>query len=640
MPDNLADIVPPVITAQAVKSIMDAWVIPGINRIAKSAKLKSKSLLIPRENQFEDYLLKTYGKLSFLNTLAFKNHQLLLKEVYQPLTLIIESNKDKIQIKGFPCELIEKYKRILITDTAGMGKSTLLKFLFIRALEDKIGVPVFIELRKLTRRHHLLDEIIAQIGGIKEQFDKELILELFQQGNFYFFFDGFDEIPLSNRDSVVEDIKEFITSLPNNYFILTSRPETILSTFGDFRQCEIKPLKENEAFSLLRKYDIDNTISAPLIKELKMAKNASIKEFLKNPLLVSLLFIVYNYKATIPLKKDQFYSQVYDALFESHDLTKGAQLIHEKKCGLDIGDFERILRHIGFQSYRLGRITFSKDEMIKMIGEAKKKWKSFEFTETNFLSDLTLSVPLFSKDGIDYKWAHKSLSEYFAAKYIYLDTKEQQSRILEKIYKSDNLEKFANLLDIYYDLDLAGFRKSFMLPLFKEYAEYLKVLNEESPDYFLRNLLFLKKIKINILDNSTLMSELESIVSRQRQYALIFSKFESGKSILISDAASPNESGKRELLSILNVKNHPGVKSSKPGNYNLDWISENDKNRWIDIETLIESSGMDADRIGELCKLATELDDRSTYYMELPDIEAQIRDIEEEQTLLDLDLDF
>lgn len=639
--ESNSNIMQPVVIAQVVKSVMDAWVIPGINKMARSAKLKSQALLIPREEHFEEYLLSTYNKLSYLDTLAFKNSQLLLTEVYQPLTVRNNEMNEKCKINHFPEKLIDRYRNILITDTAGMGKSTLLKYLFLTALEQGVGIPIFIELRKLTKKHRLIDEISSRLGGINANFDLTLMTELFQQGNFYFLFDGFDEISLSNRDSVIEDLKEFISSLPNNKFIITSRPETILSTFGHFRSFEIVPLKEDEAYSLLRKYDPNGSTSESLIKELKLSKNSSIKEFLRNPLLVSLLYIVYNFKATIPLKKHLFYSQVYDALFENHDLTKGAQMVHEKRSGLDIADFEKILRYIGFRSYKAGEITFSRDEMISMIGGAKKLWKSLEFSESSFLSDLTLAVPLFTREGTDYKWAHKSLSEYFAAKFIYLDLNGRRSDVLDKIYRNPNLEKYINLLDIYYDIDISGFRESMVLPLMKEYKDYMEKIDEDSPDYFLRNLLFLKKLSFCILSTNAPLERFQRLTALAgSKSAIIFPGSQGGNLMISADHSTPNETGKRMLLGIMHTKKHPSVKDYSPGRYDLDWVMQNEQDKWIDMETFIGLAGMDPDKLGELCKLAMEGSMAITPYMELPDIENEIKAIESEIASKELDFDF
>ena len=40
------------------------------------------------------------------------------------------------------------------------------------------------------------------------------------------------------------------------------------------------------------------------------------------------------------------------------------------------------------------------------------------------------------------------------------------------IYKSDNIDKYLNLLDIYYDIDNWGFQKNVKYPIFKAYVDY------------------------------------------------------------------------------------------------------------------------------------------------------------------------
>ena len=65
----------------------------------------------------------------------------------------------------------------------------------------------------------------------------------------------------------------------------------------------INSLSKKEAYELLRKYDKQGSTSKKLIEELKSGKYEMIFEFMKNPLLVSLLFAAFDYKNTIPLKK-------------------------------------------------------------------------------------------------------------------------------------------------------------------------------------------------------------------------------------------------------------------------------------------------------------------------------------------------
>ena len=150
-----------------------------------------------------------------------------------------------------------------------------------------------------------------------KDFNPQLLLEFIKTGGFVFFLDGYDEISLDERSAVTANIQDFISKASNNIFFLTSRPEQALASFGDFQVFSINSLTKKEAYELLRRYDKQGNTSKQLIDELKTGQYEMINEFLKNPLLVSLLFAAFDYKHTIPLKKHIFYRQVYDAYFDS-----------------------------------------------------------------------------------------------------------------------------------------------------------------------------------------------------------------------------------------------------------------------------------------------------------------------------------
>lgn len=463
------------VTAIVIKPLVDGivskLVIPKLEKLAARLGLEYEKLLIPKGEHFSEYFHRTYRKYSTVNTLAFKNNQVPLKEIYIPLTLTIEKNKKNksVKIEGYPKTLADQYQKILITDTAGMGKSTMSKRMFLDVIDNGNGIPIFIELRRLSKEKCLISEIHQQLSSLSKEFNSQLMLEFIQMGGFIFFLDGYDEISLSERENVTRDLQDFIAKASDNIYVLTSRPETALASFGDFQKATIEPLKKNEAFELLRKYDNQGATSRSLIEKLKRREYQMIYDFLENPLLVSLLFIAFDYKQTIPLKKHIFYRQVYDAHFDSHDLSKGDGYIHEKKSKLDIDDFDKVLRFIGFECIKQQKIEFTKDELLTIIGKAKTFCVGITFNTSDIFDDILRSVPLFCQDGIYFKWAHKSLQEYFAAQFIFKDVKENQDQILSAIYNGNNIDKYFNMLDLYYDIDIYGFRKNMLLPLLKEY---------------------------------------------------------------------------------------------------------------------------------------------------------------------------
>ena len=464
-----------------VEKVVAELITPKITQFAGWCKGKYNENLIPTAEHFQEYLERTYDKYSIINTLVLHNTRLKLKDIYVAQTLVKESlyKDDEVTVKidRLPITLIKEYKKILITDTAGMGKSTITRRMFIDLIDNGlagIGIPIYVELNRLNKEHTIIEEIQEGLDSLSQKFDKELLLKLIQTGGFIFFFDGYDEISIADRIVVTKDILSFISKAgTNNYYILTSRPEDELTTFGDFQAFKIKALTKKEAYELLGKYDMTpkKVISNKLIKLLKSGDYSSIDEYLGNPLLVSLLFAAYDHKQTIPLKKHLFYRQVFEAFFDTHDLSKGIDA-HQKRSGLEVDDFSRILKYVGFACLIKVGVKFDKETILKEIEKAKNFCANLNFKKSDFFKDLQTSVPLLCKDGNEYKWVHKSLMEYFAARFIADDSKENQDQILTRIFKSEYVGKYTNLLDLYYDIDNHGFIKNIKLPLLQDYINY------------------------------------------------------------------------------------------------------------------------------------------------------------------------
>jgi predicted NACHT family NTPase len=205
-------------------------------QIEKLTKILSKNNKITKENlelKFVEYLTRTLVYCENINVLIFQNQQIKISDIYLPLT--IQSAKDKISflVDDFKSEYLDGYERILISDTAGMGKSTLAKFISLQIISNNLAIPILIELRNLKEDHNVLDEIFRQFNPIDESFDKKLIFEFLNSGKFIIILDGFDEIQLKSQEVIVKDLRDFISKTARNQFLLTSRPEGALASFGD-----------------------------------------------------------------------------------------------------------------------------------------------------------------------------------------------------------------------------------------------------------------------------------------------------------------------------------------------------------------------------------------------------------------------
>lgn len=481
---------------KSIDLLFDKYVNPKIEMIANSPQD-----ILDLEEQFKTYLSKKYDIDKYINTIVFHNENKTIDELYIPLTIVQNGKQNSIAFDKDMNNIFDTPIKYLIMDTAGTGKSTLVKFLSTHCIEKSWGYPFVIELRRLEKDQLIEEYILNDVQLICKKVKNVDIKDLIRRGDFIFFLDGYDEIAEDKKDSVTKTIREFVTSSDNNSFIMTSRDDDLLSEFSDFKKFHIQELTKEEAYELIMKYDNYGKVSKNLIDEIDKDENYDvIKEFLGNPLMVSLLYMSYEYNRVLHHKKSIFYRQVYDALYFRHDSIKGDANIHEKRSKLDSESFRKVLCAMGFLSVKQGRVEFTKDEIIHLIKDSVNIFPDINTIENFFLNDILHAVPLFKEEGLNYKWVHKSFSEYFAAVFICQEYKEYEKNIFNQILNAKNNQRYYNVLDFCYDLDYKGVMENLVYPVLKEFVDfYENELNNEEERMFAEAEVFYKYLEKNYI---------------------------------------------------------------------------------------------------------------------------------------------
>lgn len=462
--------------SEAIKKLVGVVIDEKVRPILETSNIKEED-----RNNIEqclmEYLATSHNKAITMNTIVFRGYPKKLYDLYVPITLTANMFGDRSREEYVMNEnydtLLKRYNKILIVDTAGMGKSTLVKYLAVQSINNNTSIPIIVELRKLEKHEDILDYILRQFDSIDKKITKEHFIPMLKRGDFTIFFDGYDEVSVEKRGIIIDNLKDFIYKASDNKFVLTSREESDLSALGEFIRFSIKPLKISEAYELIKRYDEEGTISESLINRLQEdSRMKVVRDFLKNPLLVSLLYKTYEYKEDIAYKKLSFYEQVYEALFYDHDKTKGGAYVHDKKSGLDAHSFERLLRRIAFFSLQENKVGYSKNEIYEFIDKSIKGMSSLNLvTSESVLDDLLHAVPLMHKDGNDIKWVHKSFMEYFAASFICYDSGEID-KLFRHMMKSKGVERYTNVLGFCYEINPDVFRRVIILPFLKKYIDF------------------------------------------------------------------------------------------------------------------------------------------------------------------------
>lgn len=456
------------LTEESVKSFVESKIKPIFANWGKD-DLRSVEL----EDCLSEYLLRCYAKNNIMTTIVFGRLQKTLEDLYIPLTLEEYKNEDKKWVVNENCyNILDSYSRILIVDMAGMGKSTIVKYFACQGVNLDKCIPIVIELRRLEKNQSILEYIQTQINSLDKNIKIEEIVDILKKGDFVIFFDGYDEIANENKADVLDAIQEFTSKATNTKIVITSREEEDLNSLGEYKCVNIKPLTEEEAYKLIEKYDNNGEISKKLIKRLKEDSSLDVlKEFLENPLLVSLLYKTFEYKEEIPYKKMDFYEQVYSALFNDHDKTKGSAYVHEKRTKLDKYQFEQILRAFGFLALKEDKVEYSDQVIHQLLSHAIGRFSWLKISVDDFLYDITHAVPFIQKDGNEYRWVHKSFMEYFASCFICYDNKEAEEKYLKQMVARNSSTKYYNVLDFCYEMDTLGFRKYAILPYLEKYVD-------------------------------------------------------------------------------------------------------------------------------------------------------------------------
>lgn len=124
--------------------------------------------------------------------------------------------------------------------------------------------------------------------------------------------------------------------------------------------------------------------------------------------------------------------------------------------------------YICFKSYFAGEFEFSESRLRGYIQSAKEKFTSLQFSVDDFQEDLTLSVCMMIKDGLDYRFAHRSFQEYFAAWYTCKITDELQQKLLSSWLGESNAAVTDEYLSMLFNLQSEKVNKIILCPGIKK----------------------------------------------------------------------------------------------------------------------------------------------------------------------------
>lgn len=449
----------------------------GMKTLSKKSKEFMQEFSIDFKFAFKEYLKNAYEKYSKIKTLLYRTEPKYLYDFFECNDL--QKNNEIIDPLDID-NILELSHFIIIDGNGGIGKSTMMKHLFINELSKKRFIPILFELKDYNNFEGTLkDCIYKSITSLGCEFKNEYFEYALKNGSFLFLLDGYDEISIAKVNNFVKELHELCDKYSDNYFIMSSRPSENFISFQRFTVLRSLPFSKEKAINLIRKLDYDEVVKNKFIEQLDKELYNSHQSFASNPLLLTIMLLTYNDYAEIPDKLHVFYAQAFDTLYTKHDATKSGYK-RELKSNLSKDTFIKIFSAFCFVSYMKEMLVFSKEDLDNLFNKIKKD--EIKFDNENFLQDLLSAVCLMYNEGYEYRFTHRSFQEYFTARYILDLPDESQKKIYDKLINHKN---FDNVLDMLLDMSRERFENNAVIPYLEKLEEECK---EDKIDFYFKKI--------------------------------------------------------------------------------------------------------------------------------------------------------
>lgn len=418
-----------------VKKASENIINRAANALTDFVKKKYKEHQVDFGTVFEKYLHNASLRYNKIRTLATGNEPRSIigdKSIY--VSIGVRFDDDEISTDTVE-RMLKISNNILILGSGGVGKSMLMRYLFLNTANRGDYIPVLLELRRISNQAQGNISILDLIYTCMLDYDVQLPREQFEyslrSGCYIFLLDGLDEVKESLFPETAEAIQKFCAKYPNNPCIITSRPRQNIKPLETFTIVKSMVLTKEQAVSLASKIWKEDEKTKEFCKQLKETLFDQHKDFAENPLLLSMMFLTFMRNNSIPEHLCDFYQKAYDALYSAHDTNDKGYYTRDFKCNnLDESKFKLIFSRFCFQTYFKEIYEFSEQDILFYIRESIQKLKIENITAQDYLEDLRNAVCMIIKDGNIYRFSHRSFQTYFTAYYTSCTlTDEQQKRL-------------------------------------------------------------------------------------------------------------------------------------------------------------------------------------------------------------------
>lgn len=337
-------------------------------------------------------------------------------------------------------EAISFYPHCIILGDPGAGKTTLLKYLALLSAENRLAqlpnLPIYIRLNAfaLSGDGNLLNFAASQWEidyGFPKDEARDYMETRLKAGSALLLLDALDETFIGNSDDEAEAYYKRVTTAIENLgtryhqapIVITARKagyqQRPAFSLAGFTQLEVLGFRSEDITEFVNKWFKFDPNQPGQSKAIDLNKqlegNPRIHTLAANPLLLSLIVLVYDAQRSLPDRHAELYKQCIDTLLYNWDNNRGIDRRHD----FTIEHKQALLTEIAWHFHNKGRRYFPEDELLQIIEAFLPSIDVSADEKRNILAEIVTQNGLIKEQAWHlYGFLHLTLQEYFVAFYI------------------------------------------------------------------------------------------------------------------------------------------------------------------------------------------------------------------------------